>query len=173
MNRTASASPTQTRGSLSATLLIASSGGYGFLANVEHMLSRQRAGKAFVTVGEGEALLAPSHAQGTSASVPLAPATHVACVSTLGRVLSFDIGELKLQSAGGRGLMLISLDDKDTLAGVAAYTRSVRLTGIGRGGKPREETLEIRSLSNARGSRGKKGKATEFGFKVQAVTRVE
>jgi topoisomerase-4 subunit A len=88
-------------------------------------------------------------------------------------VLSFDIGELKLQSAGGRGLMLISLDDKDTLAGVAAYTRSVRLAGTGRGGKPREETLEIRSLNNARGSRGKKGKATEFGFKVQAVTRVE
>jgi len=160
-------------GPMSATLLIASSGGYGFLANVEHMLSRQRAGKAFVTVGEGEALLAPSHVQGTSASVPLAPATHVACVSTLGRVLSFDIGELKLQSAGGRGLMLISLDDKDTLAGVAAYTRSVRLAGTGRGGKPREETLEIRSLNNARGSRGKKGKATEFGFKVQAVTRVE
>ena len=29
-------------------------------------------------------------------------------------------------------------------AGAAAYTRSVRIEGIGRGGKAREETLEIR-----------------------------
>ena len=48
---------------------------------------------------------------------------------------------------GGRGLMLIDLDAKDTLAGAAAYTRSVKIEGIGRGGKAREETLEIRSLT--------------------------
>ena len=50
---------------------------------------------------------------------------------------------------GGRGLKLIDLEPKDTLAGAAAYTRSVRIDGIGRGGKARDETLEIRSLNNA------------------------
>ncbi|HEY0200351.1 MAG TPA: DNA topoisomerase IV subunit A, partial [Burkholderiaceae bacterium] len=99
--------------------------------------------------------------------------THVACVSTGGRILTFEIGELKLMEKGGRGLMLMALEPKDTLAGAAAYTRSVRITGTGRGGKPREEVLEIRSLNNARAARGRKGKAGDFGFKPEAVARVE
>jgi topoisomerase-4 subunit A len=74
---------------------------------------------------------------------------------------------------GGRGLTLMDLEAKDALAGAAAYTRSVRLSGVGRGGKPREETLEIRSLNNARGARARKGKAADLGFKPQAVVRVE
>lgn len=60
---------------------------------------------------------------------------------------TFEITELKALANGGRGLMLIDLEAKDTLAGAAAYTRSVRISGIGRGGKDREETLEIRSLT--------------------------
>jgi topoisomerase-4 subunit A len=74
---------------------------------------------------------------------------------------------------GGRGLMLLALDEKDTLAGAAAYTRSVRIAGIGRASKEREETLEIRSLNNARGLRGRKGKAADLGFKPQTVSRIE
>ena len=74
---------------------------------------------------------------------------------------------------GGRGLLLIDLEPKDTLAGAAAYTRSIRLMGTGRGGKPREETLEIRSLNNARGLRARKGKAADLGFKPEIILRVE
>ena len=74
---------------------------------------------------------------------------------------------------GGRGLMLIDLETKDTLAGAAAYTRSVRIDGIGRGGKEREETLEIRSLNNAAGARGRKGKAGNFTFEPASIDRVE
>jgi len=69
--------------------------------------------------------------------------------------------------------MLIDLEDKDTLAGAAAYTRSVKIEGIGRGGKPREETLEIRSLNNARAARARKGRAADLGFKPASITRVE
>jgi topoisomerase-4 subunit A len=105
--------------------------------------------------------------------VPLNAATHVACASTGGRILTFEISELKTQPAGGRGLMLIDLDAKDTLAGAAAYTRSVKIEGIGRGGKVREETLEIRSLNNARAARARKGKAADLGFKPSAISRVE
>jgi topoisomerase-4 subunit A len=101
------------------------------------------------------------------------PATHVACVSNGGRILTFEIDDLKLMNNGGRGLMLMALQDKDRLAGAAAYTRSVRIAGIGRGGKQREETLEIRSLNNARAARGRRGKAGDFGFKPESVTRVE
>jgi topoisomerase-4 subunit A len=74
---------------------------------------------------------------------------------------------------GGRGLMLIDLESNDTLAGAAAYTRSIRIEGIGRGGKEREETLEIRSLNNARAARARKGKAADLGFKPTRIDRVE
>lgn len=88
-------------------------------------------------------------------------------------MLTFEIAELKLMEKGGRGLMLIDLEPKDQLAGAAAYTRSVRFVGVGRGGKPREEQLEIRSLNNARAARGRKGKAADLGFKPSDVLRVE
>jgi len=159
-------------GPISASLLLASSGGYGFLAQLENMVSR-KAGKAFISCAEGETICRPSHVAGTSASNALLPATHVACASTGGRILTFEISELKHQAAGGRGLMLIDLEAKDSLAGAAAYTRSVRISGIGRGNKPREETLEIRSLNNARGGRGRKGKAADLGFKPISISRME
>jgi len=156
-----------------AILLLSSSGGYGFLASVEAMTSRPKAGKAFISCAEGESICKPSHASGTSGSSPLKSATHVACASTAGRILTFEITELKLMTGGGRGLMLIDLDARDTLAGAAAYTRSVRIDGAGRGGKARDETLEIRSLNNARAARARKGKAADLGFKPTSVTRVE
>ncbi|MFW5332577.1 DNA topoisomerase IV subunit A [Hydrogenophaga sp. ZJX-1] len=160
-------------GPANATLLLSGTGGYGFLATVENLVSRQRAGKAFISVGEGETICAPSHVASTSGSQPLLPATHVACASTGGRILTFEITELKAMEKGGRGLMLIDLEAKDTLAGAAAYTRSVKIEGIGRGGKDRDETLEIRSLNNARAARARKGKAADLGFKPSRVTRVE
>ena len=160
-------------GPASATLLLASTGGYGFMATAESLVSRQKAGKAFISVGEGETVCAPSPVANTSGSQPLVPATHVACASTGGRILTFEIAELKAMEKGGRGLILIDLEAKDTLAGAAAYTRSVKIEGIGRGGKERDETLEIRSLNNARAARGRKGKAADLGFKPNRVTRVE
>jgi len=160
-------------GPISATLLLSSSGAYGFLASVENMVSKFKAGKAFVTVNDGEVLCAPSVVACDAGSAPWPAATHVACASTGGRILTFEISELKTMANGGRGLMLIDLEDKDTLAGACAYNRSVRIDGIGRGGKVRDETLEIRSLNNARAARARKGKLADLGFKPVSVTRVE
>ncbi|MEK9951966.1 MAG: DNA gyrase subunit A, partial [Curvibacter sp.] len=165
-------------GAASAWLLLSTSGGYGFLAQVENMVSRQKAGKSFINCGEGDTVCRPSAANvplpaGAQSSALYTPATHVACASAGGRILTFEIGELKPMPNGGRGLMLIDLEPKDTLAGAAAYTRSVKIEGLGRGGKERDETLEIRSLNNARAARGRKGKAADLGFKPTAVIRVE
>ena len=169
----------------SAVLLLSSSGGYGFLASVAQMCGRNRGGKAFLSLGGGEQVCRPSLVVLDSESKPVlaldgqAPpaigaiaATHVACVSVGGRLLSFEIGELRQMDKGGRGLMLMQLDAKDSLAGAAAYVRSVRITGVGRGGKSREEVLEIRSLNNARAARGRKGKEGSFGFKPSDIVRV-
>lgn len=74
---------------------------------------------------------------------------------------------------GGRGLMLIDLETNDQLAGAAAYTRSIKIAGISRGAKEREEALEICSLNNARTALAKKGKVAVLGFKPTGVVRVE
>ena len=144
-------------------VLLAGSGGYGFVAALDDMVSRQKAGKAFVTLAEGETLCAPAW---------VGDSTHVCAVSTGGRLLTFEMSELKHQPKGGRGLMLLGLEPKDTMAGATPYTRSVRIAGVGRGGKDRDETLEIRSLNNARAARGRKGRDASFGFKPQRVFKV-
>ena len=163
-------------GSADSQLLLASSGGYGFVAKLESMVARNKAGKSFVTVQDGETLCLPSNLAAipaaTADGVDTPAATHVACLSSDGHVLTYALSELKLMS-GGRGLQLMKLEDKASLVGAAAYTRSVRITGNGRGGKDREETLEIRSLNNAAGKRGSKGKAAGWTFKPSGIFRVE
>ncbi len=172
-------------GAANSQLLLSSSGGYGFIASVEHMISRQKAGKAFISVAEGETVCKPSPLdifirntalagmESAQSAPKLVVATHVACASSGGRILTFEITELKAMTGGGRGLMLIDLDAKDTLAGAAAYSRSIKIFGVGRGGKEREEQLEIRSLNNARAARARKGKAADLGFKPTGLIRVE
>jgi len=168
-----------------ASLLLSSSAGYGFVAHVADMLSRTRGGKAFMNMGEGEHICRPSivaldfeqkepqtQDEQAQAAIGAIAATHVACVSTGGRILTFGLGELKRLEKGGRGLTLMALEAGDALAGAAAYVRSVRIAGVGRGGKAREEQLEIRSLNNAGAARGRKGKAGNFGFKPDDVTGV-
>ena len=49
----------------------------------------------------------------------------------------------------------------------------MRIAGLGRGDKERDELLEIRSLNNARGHRGRKGRQVDLGFKPMVVERVE
>ncbi|QEA11783.1 DNA topoisomerase IV subunit A [Comamonas flocculans] len=172
-------------GPAQALLLLSGTGGYGFVARAADMLSRQRAGKAFVTLGEGERICRPSLVLlGAEPKTPAAQegqaqpaigtiaASHVVCVSTGGRILSFAMDELRQMDKGGRGLMLMALETGDSLAGAAAYLRSVRIAGVGRGGKAREEQLEIRSLNNALAARARKGKAGNFGFKPHDVVRV-
>jgi len=151
-------------GAAGATLLLSNSAGYGFLAQVDNMVSRQKAGKSFITCNAGETVCRPS---------PAAAATHVVCASRGGRILTFELSELKAMPNGGRGLMLIDLEAKDSLAGAAAYARSIRILGLGRGDREREETLEIRSLNNARAVRGRKGRAADLGFKPHTVLRLE
>jgi len=159
-------------GPAAATLLLSGSGGYGFIASIENMTSRLKAGKAFISCADGETVNAPSPVAGLAGSTPLPAATHVACASAGGRILTFPIEQINTMASGGRGLKLIDLEAKDQLAGVAAYTRSVRIAGVGRGGRARDETLEIRSLNNAMTGRGRKGKAADLGFKPASVTRV-
>jgi topoisomerase-4 subunit A len=97
----------------------------------------------------------------------------VACASVGGRILTFEISELKTMANGGRGLMLIDLEDKDQLAGAAAYTRSIRIEGMAGAASCAKKRWKSAALNNARAARGRKGKAADLGFKPASVTRVE
>jgi len=158
-------------GPTAAQLLLSSTGGFGFIAAIEHMMSRHRSGKAFMDVAEGDQLCRPSLVGGAAGTEPLPAATHVCCVASDRQILTFDIAELKLLPKGGRGLTLMDLAPKARLAGAAAYTRSIRIEGDFRG-KRRDEQLDIRTLNNAGGTRGRKGKPGSFTFTPGWVQRV-
>jgi topoisomerase IV subunit A len=140
-------------------LVLASSNGFGFIAKLGDMVSRVKAGKSFMTIDEGAAPLAP---------MPIVPnATHVACLSSNGRLLVFGIDEMKTLSGGGRGVILLALDPKETLRqALAIDARGVILIGTGRGGKPRDEKLAGVGLEAHVGKRARKGKAPESTIKV-------
>jgi topoisomerase IV subunit A len=147
-------------GAATQTLLLAGTGGFGLLARVGDLVSRQRGGKSFLSLEAEEKPLPPSLADG---------AAQVACLSMAGRLLVFGLDELKLQSNGGRGLTLIDLETKDALVSVAAFGQALQVLGTAlRGGKAREEVLKGVALAAHAGKRARKGKAVE-GMKAQRV----
>ena len=150
-------------GAAEQMLALAGSGGYGLLARVGDLHSRQRGGKTFLALEAGEKPLAPS-------IVPVGEllGAQLACLSAGGRLLVFPLDELKHQPKGGRGLTLMDLDSKDALASVAAFIQALRVLGSGRGGKPKDEALKGAALAAHVGKRARKGKPVE-GMKALRV----
>lgn len=146
-------------------LLLASSNGFGFVAKVGDMVSRVKAGKSFMTIDDGAAPLAP---------MPVLPdASQVACLSSGGRLLVFGMDEMKTLSGGGRGVILMALDAKETLVqALAIGAAGVVLTGTGRGGKAQEEALAGRALEPHVGKRARKGRAPDTRLKVNGLRPV-
>ena len=150
-------------GHAAQTLLLAGSAGYGLLARVGDLIARQRSGKAFLTLEPGEQLLPPALASAGMLG------DQVGCLSALGRLLVFPLAELKLQPNGGRGLTLMDLEAKDTLASVAVFAQALRIEGTGRGGKARDEVLKGAALAVYLGKRARKGKPQDAMQKAQRL----
>jgi topoisomerase-4 subunit A len=134
-------------------LLLANTGGFGLLARVGDLLSRQKGGKSFMTLEADEKPLPPSLTE--------AQTQQVACLSLAGRLLVFGLGELKLQANGGRGLTLIDLEAKDALVSVAAFGQALQVLGTGRGGKAKDEVLRAAALAPYQGKRARKGRVQD------------
>ncbi|HWH74643.1 MAG TPA: DNA topoisomerase IV subunit A [Methylibium sp.] len=151
-------------GPADATLLLAGTGGCGLLAQAGDLLAKQRGGKSFLTLGEGERPLPPALASGAS---------QVACLSLGGRLLTFALDELKLQPKGGRGLTLMGLEGpKDALVSVCAFDKTLRVLGSAlRGGKPKDESFGAVALAPYKGARARKGRAVELGLKASLLLR--
>jgi len=148
-------------GAADALLLLAHTGGFGLLAQLGDLATRQRGGKTFLTLEAGEHVLPPS---------AIAPShQRVACLSLSGRLLVFPLAELKRQANGGRGLTLMDVDAKDPLISVCAFGDTLRVLGSGRGGKPKDDPLKGAALAAHEGRRARKGRKVEGMAKVLRV----
>ncbi len=143
--------------------LVAGTGGYGFVAAFEDMVSRQRAGKAFMTLEPDEAPLAP---------VALAAGfDHVAALSSRGRLLVFPLAEMR-EVPRGRGVIIIGLDRDEKLAAIGLATgRRVALQGTNRLGRSVVAAIEGDALARHLLRRARKGSLVGQKIKVTGFAR--
>ena len=85
--------------------LLASDAGYGFIATLEDLVSRNKAGKAVLRVPAGGRAVVP-------APVPQDKECLIAAVSSIGRLLLFEMDELP-ELAKGKGNKLINIPGQE------------------------------------------------------------
>lgn len=151
-------------GKADTVLLLASTAGYGFSARAGDMVSRQKGGKSFMTLDAGDEPLMPR--------VIRSGAGAIACLSEKGRLLVFGVDEIKTQSGGGRGVILMELDTNEILLAAEPISpKGLTVIGTGqRSGKPQESKLAGAELASHFGKRARKGKLLASRMKA---TRLE
>ena len=147
-------------------VLVASTGGYGFLTKLGDMTSNRRAGREFMSVAEVETPIAP-------VLFDEAPGTQVVAVSENGRLLAFDTTELRAVSRG-RGVIIMGLDEGEKLAAVAVTAkREVTVSGIApRSGKEKEIALAGGKFEHHVGHRARMGRVLPEKLKPPLALRV-
>ncbi|EEG07129.1 DNA topoisomerase IV subunit A [Pseudogulbenkiania ferrooxidans] len=134
----------------STRFVLANSGGYGFIAKIGDMAGRVKAGKAFMTLEDGESVLAPLH---VPASAKL-DALRLVAAADNGRLLAFPAGELK-ELAKGRGLMLMQLGEGEALTAIGLVGGDkAQLTAQSVRGKQSEEKVALAEYDGKRARRG-------------------
>ncbi|WP_397389709.1 DNA topoisomerase IV subunit A [Polynucleobacter sp.] len=139
-------------------VLISTRSGNGFLANVADMTTRNKAGKSFVGIdGKFPGGDAPLGAAKVTVGMK-----QVACLSEGSKLLVFPLDELKRLPTGGKGVILMGLDDKEKLASaIAVGPDGATYSGAGRAGKPTELSLDAKTLKSFAGNRARKGHFVE------------
>jgi topoisomerase-4 subunit A len=138
-------------------VLFGTSAGNALRAKIENLVTRQRAGKAFVAVGEGDALV--------SAALLDPNAKELAALSGEGRLLVFPLEEVNELPSGGKGVMAIKLHPDERMLGLKAVIGSLRIGVVGRGDK--RSTVEVKPghLEHYRGSRARTGRVLQGSHK--------
>ena len=146
--------------------LLASDAGYGFVAKLADLQSKNRSGKAALSLPKGARVLPP-------APVAAVPGSHVAAVTTEGRLLVFPLEELP-QLARGKGNKIIGIpparvQSRDEFV-VAVQVVSEQQSLVVYAGK-RHIKLKFSELEHYRGERGRRGNKLPRGFqKVDAMS---
>ena len=131
-------------------VLVASSGGYGFATRIADMVSNRKAGRDFMTVGPGETPIAPVVYEESQARL-------VAALSASGRMLVFDMAEMRSVSRG-RGVIVMGLEEGEKLVAVSLLaTPAVKVRGM-KGSKEREIHLTGARFEHYVGHRARMGR---------------
>ncbi|MGE4535127.1 DNA topoisomerase IV subunit A [Halomonas sp.] len=146
--------------------LLASDGGYGFVARLEELIGKNRSGKAVLTVPKGCNVLPP-------VAVPEGEGALVAAVSNEGRLLLFPLADLP-EMAKGKGNKMLDIPGPRA-ARREEFVRDLVVLPEGgalvvHAGK-RHLTLKADDLAYYRGERGRRGSKLPRG--LQKVDRLE
>jgi topoisomerase-4 subunit A len=143
------------------SVLVTSSGGYGFVTKIADMMSNRKAGREFLSVEEGETPIQPFMYED-------APGNYVAAVSEHGRMLLFQVTELK-QMARGRGMIVMGLEKDEKLVAVAVSDQpTLNVYGIARG-REREVTIAEKQMQHYAGHRARMGRVLPDKLKPQGI----
>jgi len=152
-------------GAATEPLLLATSNGYGFACQLGDLATRQKGGKQFISVDEGATPLRPVR-------VDTAADNRIACLSQKGRLLVFVASEIKAQSGGGRGVILMGLDDGENLiAAQPCSNAGVIVSGTAKSGKPVEVAVARADLEAHTGHRARKGTLVKSKLQVAGLRR--
>jgi topoisomerase-4 subunit A len=150
-------------------VLLACDAGYGFIAKLEDLVSKNKAGKALLTLPENARVLPPQF-------IHNAEQTLLAAVSNDGRLLVFNVTELP-ELARGKGNKIMNIpaaraqSREEYVVSVSLVNRDQLLTLYS--GK-RHITLKISDLEQYRGERGRRGYKLPRGVqKVDAVAVID
>ncbi len=148
--------------------LLASDAGYGFVARLGDLQTKNRAGKAAISLPAGGRVLQP-------ASIAAVEGAWVAAASNEGRLLLFPLADLP-QLARGKGNKIIAIPPARVLSrdefvvGVQVITEQDSL--VVDAGK-RHIKLKFLELDHYRGERGRRGNKLPRGFQKVDSIRVE
>ncbi len=145
--------------------LLASDAGYGFVAKLGDLQSKNRAGKAALKLPTGSSVLQP-------AAITEQDDAWVAAVSNEGRLLVFPLADLP-QLSRGKGNKIIGIPSARVQSReefvVAIQVLTAKSTLVVYAGK-RHHKLKFNDLEHYRGERGRRGNKLPRGFqKVDAM----
>ncbi|WP_165855481.1 DNA topoisomerase IV subunit A [Marinobacter sp. JSM 1782161] len=133
-------------------VLFVTDGGYGFVSQLENLISKNRNGKAVVSVPKGARIMPP-------VEVPEGDDLHLAAITNEGRMLVFPLEELP-ELAKGKGNKIISIPSarvqtrEELVVAVGVFSPADQL--VIQAGK-RKMTLQFGDLEHYQGERGRRG----------------
>ena len=143
-------------------VMVASSGGYGFLTRLSDMMSNRKAGREFMTLGEGENPVEPVVFEEGRGKC-------IAALSEQGRLLVFETGEMR-QVSRGRGVIIMGLEEGERLVAATVFDgKWLAVSGVGRGGKDKEVVLSGEKLKHYLGHRARMGRVLPEKLKPTAL----
>ena len=148
--------------------LLASDAGYGFVARLSDLQTKNRSGKAVLTLPKGGKVLQPAHLDAVEGA-------WVAAVSNEGRLLVFSLADLP-QLARGKGNKIIGIPGP-RVQSREEFVVAVQVLGetdnlVVHAGK-RHLSLKFSELEHYRGERGRRGNKLPRGFQKVDAMRVE